>query len=243
MKFPKLTLSLAVMASFSASSAVMAASDAELCSPVTAKVTKAVAADAGAVLKIVAEQVAASPKCACEIVSAAITASKADKATVVSIVEAAAAAAPAELPVVLACAASASPEAAAELANKFSKETEGSGKGVVGKEPVGKGPIVTAATEEDATDDFGLIRPGVGGIYLTIPTGNGSGNGPDGNSGYGNDGDGDGIIDGDLDGDGDRDVTIIRIPGNVSPAGRTLLKNLAKELEAKGVDVDLREDD
>lgn len=176
MKFPKLTLSLAIMASFSASSA-MAATDAELCSPVTAKVTKAVAADTSAVLKIVAEEVAASPKCACEIVTAAITASKADKSTVVSIVEAAAAAAPDQLPVVLACAASASPQAAAELANRFSKETEGSGKGVVGKQSVGKASMgkgeVPPPPPEEYTDDFGLIRPGVGGIYLTIPTGNG----------------------------------------------------------------------
>lgn len=217
MKFPKLTLSLAVMASFSASSA-MAATDAELCSPVTAKVTKSVAADTSAVLKIVAEEVAASPKCACEIVTAAITASKADKSTVVSIVEAAAAAAPDQLPVVLACAASASPEAAAELANKFSKETEGSGKGAVGKGPVGKGPVETVVQEE-FTDDFGLIRPGVGGIYLTIPTGNG---------GSYSDGFSDGVEEGFEDGfdtgfksgfkSGSKNgkVTVLRVPGGIS---------------------------
>jgi hypothetical protein len=222
MKFPKLTLSLAVMASFSASSALMAASDAELCSPVTAKVTKAVTADSTKVLKIVAEEVAASPKCACEIVSAAITASKADKATVVAIVEAAAAAAPNELPVVLACAASAAPEASAELANKFSKETEGSGKGVVssGKGVVGKG-VVPPVEEEEVTDDFGLIRPGVGGIYLTIPTGNGAWNGKGGASGFGNNGV---VIDVP---EGGR---VIRVPGTISPAGLDAIKkNLNKK--------------
>lgn len=222
MKFPKLTLSLAVMASFSASSALMAASDAELCSPVTAKVTKAVTADSAKVLKIVAEEVAASPKCACEIVSAAITASKADKATVVAIVEAAAAAAPNELPVVLACAASAAPEASAELANKFSKETEGSGKGVVssGKGVVGKGVAPTETVEEEVTDDFGLIRPGVGGIYLTIPTGNGAWNGKGGASGFGNNGV---VIDVP---DGGR---IIRVPGTISPAGLDAIKKKASK--------------
>lgn len=229
MKFPKLTLSVAVMASLSVSSAVMAASDAELCSPVTAKVTKAVAADPGTVLKVVAEQVAASPKCACEIVSAAITAAKADKSTVVAIVEAAAAAAPSELPVVLACAASASPEAAAELANKFSKETEGSGKGTVGKGPIGKGVVGEVTEEEDFTDDFGLIRPGVGGIYLTIPTGNGSGNGRGGFSGFGNDGFG-----GDPD---DGPTTIIRIPGTISPAGLSAIRKTISDLGKKGVKV------
>lgn len=181
MKFPKLTLGLAgiaALASFSTASAV----EAELCTPAQAAVTKAVSAAPESVLKIVAEQVAASPTCACEIVKAAISASKADTATVVAIVESAAAAAPEQLPVVLACAATAAPQAASALADKFSAETEGSGKGVVGKEsvgkePVGKGPIAPPMVEEEYSDDFGFVRPGIGGIYLTIPNGSNSGTG------------------------------------------------------------------
>ncbi len=180
MKFPTLTLGfagIAALASLSTASAV----ESELCSPLQATVSQAVSAAPESVLKVVAEQVAASPKCACEIVKAAITASKADTATVVAIVEAAAAAAPEQLPVVLACAASAAPQAAAALADKFSAETSGSGKGVVGKEPVGKGPVgkgaVAPMVEDEYSEDFGFVRPGIGGIYLTIPNSAGASNG------------------------------------------------------------------
>lgn len=178
MKFSKLTLGFAGIAALASFSSALAA-DTELCSPLQAVVTKAVAAAPESVLKVVAEQVAASPSCACEIVKAAIAASKADNATVVAIVEAAAAAAPDQLPVVLACAASAAPQAAAALADKFGAETEGSGKGVVGKEPVGKGPIgkepQQAAESDEYSEDFGFIRPGIGGIYLTVPNGSSAG--------------------------------------------------------------------
>ncbi len=174
MKFPYLTLGLAglaAMVSFSTASA------AEPCSPLEAAVTKAVSAAPESVLKVVAEQVAASPQCACEIVKAAIAASKADNATIVAIVEATAAAAPDQLPVVLACAASAAPQAAAALADKFGAETEGSGKGVVGKGSVGKEQVQTTVVEDEYSDDFGFVRPGVGGIYLTIPNGASAGTG------------------------------------------------------------------
>lgn len=171
MKFPKLTLGFAGIAALASFSNAVAA-DTELCTPAQAAVTKAVAAAPESVLKVVAEQVAASPKCACEIVKAAISASKADSATVVAIVETAAAAAPEELPVVLACAAASSPQSASALAAKFGDDTEGSGKGVVGKAPVGKGPVeAPPVVEDEYSDDFGFIRPGVGGIYLTIPNG------------------------------------------------------------------------
>ena len=176
MKFPTLSLgfaSIAALASFSTASAV----ETELCSPLQAAVSNAVTSAPESVLKVVAEQTAASPKCACEIVKAAISASKADSAMVVAIVEAAAAAAPEQLPVVLACAAAAAPQAAAALADKFGAETAGSGKGVVGKEPVGKRPIAPAMVEEEFSEDFGFVRPGVGGIYLTIPNGSSAGNG------------------------------------------------------------------
>ncbi len=176
MKFPKLTLGFAGLAALASLSTATAA-DTELCSTLQAGVSKAVSAAPESVLKVVAEQVAASPSCACEIVKAAIGASKADNATVVAIVEAAAAAAPEQLPVVLACAATAAPKAAAALADKFGAETEGSGKGVVGKEPVGKAPVdktPVQVTEDEYSDDFGFVRPGVGGIYLTIPNGSAS---------------------------------------------------------------------
>lgn len=177
MKFPTLTLGLAglaAMVSFSTASA------AEACSSLEATVTKAVSAAPESVLKVVAEQVAASPKCACEIVKAAIAASKADSATVVAIVETTAAAAPDQLPVVLACAANAAPQAAAALADKFGAETAGSGKGVVGKGPIGKEPAPVPVVEEEFSEDFGFVRPGVGGIYLTIPNGASAGVGSSG---------------------------------------------------------------
>ena len=176
MKFPTLTLGLACVA---AMASLSTASAADLCSPLTKAVTEAVSAAPESVLKVVAEQVAASPSCACEIVKAAITAAKADKSTVVAIVEAAAAAAPEQLPVVLACAATAAPQAAAALADKFGAETEGSGKGVVGKESVGKAPVdktpvPAPPVDDEYSDDFGFIRPGVGGIYLSIPNSSGT---------------------------------------------------------------------
>ena len=182
MKFPTLTLGFAGLAAL-ASLSTASAAETELCSPLQAAVTKAVTSAPESVLKVVAEQVAASPKCACEIVKASIAASKADNATVVAIVEAAAAAAPDQLPVVLACAASAAPQAAAALADKFGAETEGSGKGVVGKESVGKAPMMAPAVEEEFSEDFGFVRPGIGGIYLTIPNGSRAG---DGVGGFGN---------------------------------------------------------
>lgn len=172
MKFPKLTLGLAGIAALATFNTALAA-DTDSCTTLQASVTTAVTAAPESVLKIVAEQVAASPKCACEIVKAAITAAKADNSTVVAIVEAAAAAAPAELPVVLACAAAAAPSASAALADKFSSETEGSGKGVVGKGSVGKEVMPPPIVEEEYSDDFGFVRPGIGGIYLTIPNGSG----------------------------------------------------------------------
>jgi len=178
MKLNTLTLGfvgLAALASISSASA------SELCTPVQAAVTKAIAAAPESVLKVVADQVAASPKCACEIVKAAITAASADSATVVSIVEAAASTAPSELATLLACAAATSPEAAGALADKFGAATEGSGKGVVGKEPVGKAPTgkepAPTPVDDEFSDDFGFVRPGVGGIYLTVPNGSGAGNG------------------------------------------------------------------
>lgn len=178
MKFQKLTLGLAGLAALASFSTAVAAEN-ELCSPLQAEVTKEVTAAPESVLKVVAEKVAATPSCACEIVKAAIGASKADNATVVAIVEAAAAASPEQLPVVLACAAATAPKAAGALAAKFSDETEGSGKGVVGKEPVGKEPVgkapveTPAVVEDEYSEDFGFVRPGIGGIYLTIPNGAG----------------------------------------------------------------------
>lgn len=182
MKFPTLTLGFVGVAALASISSAVAADTAELCTPVQAVVTKAVSAAPESVLKVVAEQVAASPKCACEIVKAAIAAASADTATVVAIVEAAAAAAPAELANILACAAASAPQASGALADKFGAETEGSGKGVVGKEPVGKAPVgkepvPAPVTEEEYSEDFGFVRPGIGGIYLTVPNGSGASNG------------------------------------------------------------------
>ena len=176
MKFPTLTLGFAGIAAL-VSLGTASAVETKLCSPLEAAVNKAITAAPESVLKVVAEQVAASPKCACEIVKAAISASKADSAMVVAIVEASAAAAPGQLPVVLACAATVAPKAAAALADKFGSETAGSGKGVVGKESVGKAPMMAPPVEEEYSEDFGFVRPGIGGIYLTIPNGSRSGTG------------------------------------------------------------------
>ncbi len=176
MKFSSLILGFSGIAAL-ASLPMASAAEAGACSALQASVAKAVAAAPESVLKVVAEQVAASPKCACEVVKSAIAASKADKATVVAIVEAAAAAAPDQLPVVLACAAASAPQAAAALAEKFRAESAGSGKDVVAEETAGKAPVDKAPVTsegDDYSDDFGFIRPGVGGIYLTVPNGSGT---------------------------------------------------------------------
>ena len=158
------------------------------CSKQIKAVKVAVAKEDSNVLKIVADEVSASPACACEIVKVAITESKSvkDKAMVVQIVKAAAEAAPEQVGNIISCASDTAPTAVAEIANAFASEKEGSGKGVVssgkeaaGKEPVsgkevsGKGPVVTEET--DFSDDFGLMRPGVGGLYFSNPGGGNNG--------------------------------------------------------------------
>ena len=138
------------------------------------KVTKQVAATPEDVLKIVAAEVGTAPTCVCEIVKAAIKASKADKALVVEIVTTASELLPDETPTIIACAIDSSPESARAIADKF-----GSGKGVVstGKEPVstGKGvvdktPVPTGEDQEEWLD-FAFFHSGIGGIYLTTPSG------------------------------------------------------------------------
>lgn len=169
MKLTKSLTGIAAMVSLSFAPAVLAA---ESCKEIADKVTVAVTAEPNDVLKVVTEQVSANPTCACEVVKAAIKASKADKTLVVQIVEAAASSAPEQLPAVLTCAAKEAPEASSDLIARFGDETEGSGKGVVGKGSIGKEPPpVEESREEDEGWDFGLLRPGVGGIYLSAPSG------------------------------------------------------------------------
>jgi len=95
---------------------------------------------------------------------------------VVQIVTTAADAAPEEAASIINCAVQSSPESASLIAAKYGSVTAGAGKAVVptGKEPVatGKGKVpVEPVKEEDYTWDFGLMQPGVGGIYLITPGG------------------------------------------------------------------------
>jgi len=134
------------------------------------KVTKAVTASPEDVLKIVAAEIGTAPTCVCEIVKAAIKASAADKTMVVQIVTTASELLPDETPTIIACAIDTSPEAARAIADKF-----GSGKGVVysGKESVRSGKETERPTQivEDDLYDFNLFHTGIGGIYLTTPSG------------------------------------------------------------------------
>lgn len=143
------------------------------CGAESKKVTKAVTASPEDVLKIVATEVGTAPTCVCEIVKAAIKASKADKALVVQIVTTASELLPDETPTIIACAIDTSPESARAIADKF-----GSGKGVVtsgkesvrsGKETTGKGQPIVEPVED--IYDFNLFHTGIGGIYLTTPSG------------------------------------------------------------------------
>jgi hypothetical protein len=177
MKNSHLSLGMSTLAALVATSFSAFAEDKAVdCARESATTTEAVVATPENVLKIVAERLAISPTCSCEIVKAAIIAAKADKTLVLEIVKAAVEAAPTELPNIIACASNAAPESTAAIANLFADATEGSGKGVVssGKEVTGKGIAPAGPVMEDEfSDDFGLIRPGVGGIYFSTPGGGG----------------------------------------------------------------------
>ena len=177
----RLSLSMLSLAAIAALGLSANAADKKVDCTKEIKVVKAeIAKDASKVLKIVADEVAASPNCACEIVKTAIVEAKLteDKVMVVQIVKAAAEAAPEQIANIISCAQSAAPDAQVEIANIFSAESEGSGKGVVsGKEtaPSGKGKVPVPPTPVDEENiDFGLMRPGVGGVYFSNP---GGGNG------------------------------------------------------------------
>jgi hypothetical protein len=142
------------------------------------KVTAAVTAAPEKVLEVVAKEAQEAPTCACEIVKAAIKAAKADKDLIVQIVTTISAVLPDETPTIITCAINAAPEAlqgevARAIADKF-----GSGKGVVdsGKEPVSSGKEVVdkggqKVIEDEDSLDFNLFHSGIGGIYLTTPSG------------------------------------------------------------------------
>ena len=178
MKKTRFTLSMAGITALVAMSfgQVSRAADKD-CGAEFKKVTKEVSASPEDVLKIVSAEVGTAPTCVCEIVKAAIKASKADKALVAQIVTTASALLPDETPTIIACALDSVPEAdrketARAIANEF-----GSGKGVVstGKEPVKSGKGVVDKTPVPTIDeepwDFNLYHSGVGGIYLTTPSG------------------------------------------------------------------------
>jgi hypothetical protein len=136
------------------------------------KVSAAVTANPDKVLEVVAKEAQEAPTCICEIVKAAIKASSADKDLIVQIVTTASTALPDETPTIIACAINAAPEGlqgavARAIADKF-----GSGKGVV--ESSGKGVVdkgVVQPIEEEYSYDFNIFHSGIGGIYLTTPSG------------------------------------------------------------------------
>jgi hypothetical protein len=170
-RFSLSTAGVAALVTMAFSQVSIAADKEQDCGAEYKKVSAAVKAEPGDVLKIVAKEIQAAPTCACEIVKAAIVASKADKDLVVQIVTTASELLPDETPTIIACAVNAAPDAARAIADKF-----GSGKGVAytgkeptGKEPTGKEPPPPPVVEED-TYDFNLFHTGIGGIYLTTPS-------------------------------------------------------------------------
>ena len=176
MKLPRFSLSLTALLAmaFSANAA-----DDKNCTAEYKKVNTAVVAAPEKVLEIVAREAQEAPTCVCEIIKAAIKATNADKYLIVQIVTTVSEILPDETPTIIACAINAAPEAiqaevATAIADKF-----GSGKGVVhsgkepvktGKEPTGKGGQTTPPVD-DPWDDFNLFHSGIGGIYLTTPSG------------------------------------------------------------------------
>ena len=184
MKKTRFTLSMAgitAMVALASGQVSRAADKEQDCGAEFKKVTKEVTASPEDVLKIVSTEIGTAPTCVCEIVKAAIKASKADKALVVEIVTTASELLPDETPTIIACAIDSAPNAARAIADKF-----GSGKGVVstGKEPVKSGKDVVDKTPVPTVDegpwDFNLFHSGVGGIYLTTPSGGSSGMSPGG---------------------------------------------------------------
>ncbi len=176
MKHSSLTLSLSALLAL-AISPVASAADKD-CAAEYKKVNAAVSAEPDKVLSIVEKAVSQSPGCVCEIVKAAIKGASADKDLIVQIVTTASEILPDETPTIISCAISSAPDAiqgevARAIADKF-----GSGKGVVesgkepaptGKEPTGKGGA--QPEPEPEWDDFNLFHTGIGGIYLTTPSG------------------------------------------------------------------------
>jgi hypothetical protein len=171
MKHSRLTLSLSALIALAVSPVANAAD--KDCSAEYKKVNAAVSAEPDKVLKIVATSVGEAPGCVCEIVKAAIKGASADKDLIVQIVTTASEILPDETPTIISCAISSAPEAiqgevARAIADKF-----GSGKGVVesGKEPAPTGKGTAQPEPEPEWDDFNLFHSGIGGIYLTTPSG------------------------------------------------------------------------
>ena len=176
MKNSRLTLSLAALLAMAVSPVANAAD--KDCTAEFKKVNAAVAAAPEEVLVIVAKEVGEFPTCVCEIVKAAIKGAKADKDLIVQIVTTASEILPDETPTIIACAINAAPEAMQGEVSRAIADKFGSGKGVVssgkepaptGKEPTGKGEQPVEQTEY--SDDFNLFHSGIGGIYLTTPSG------------------------------------------------------------------------
>ena len=175
MKNSRLTLSLAALLAMAVSPVANAAD--KDCTAEFKKVNAAVAAAPEEVLVIVAKEVGEFPTCVCEIVKAAIKGAKADKDLIVQIVTTASEILPDETPTIIACAINAAPEAMQGEVSRAIADKFGSGKGVVssGKEPAptGKetGKTVPPGETTEYSDDFNLFHSGIGGIYLTTPSG------------------------------------------------------------------------
>jgi len=173
MKHSRLTLSLSALI-IMAVSPVASAADKE-CTAEYKKVNAAVSAAPDKVLSIVKNALGESPSCVCEIVKAAIKGASADKDLIVQIVTTASEILPDETPTIISCAISSAPEAIQDEVARAIADKFGSGKGVVessGKEPApsGKGGAKTEEPEPE-WDDFNLFHSGIGGIYLTTPSG------------------------------------------------------------------------
>ena len=158
-----------------------------------------IAAKPSRVLYAVEDALVMSEASACEIVKTAITQTSADAKLIGDIVYTAVSKAPSMSAVIVDCAVKCNPDASPEIKKALQRalgdgesteESQGSGKAIAssgketvstGKQPVtsGKQPVPSAkepvVTEEPEFLDFGLQRPGVGGLYFANPGGGNAG--------------------------------------------------------------------
>ena len=176
-----------------------AAAQAELTAKTIQTMKAEIAAKPSRVLYAVEDALVMNEAAACEIVKTAITQTSADAKLIGDIVYTAVSKAPAMSAVIVDCAVKCDADASPEIKKALQRalgdgeataESEGSGKAVAksgketvstGKQPVTSGKEVATSAKEPAIVeegefmDFGLQRPGVGGLYFANPGGGNAG--------------------------------------------------------------------